>query len=75
METNNTEKKDIKVVKLNNFISFELLRKMKEKEPNTKFILPNGKEAVLNDKKEQQKPSKFFCGCFFCDFLDSANCF
>ena len=55
METNN---KDIKVVKLNNFISFELLRKMKEKEPNTKFILPNGKEAVLNDKKEQQKPSK-----------------
>ena len=27
-----------KVVKLNNFISFELLRKMKEKEPNTKFI-------------------------------------
>lgn len=53
METNNTEKKDIKVVKLNNFISFELLRKMKEKEPNTKFILPNGKEAVLNDKKEQ----------------------
>lgn len=58
METNNTEKKDIKVVKLNNFISFELLRKMKEKESNTKFILPNGKEAVLNDKKEQQKPSK-----------------
>lgn len=58
METNNPEKKDIKVVKLNNFISFELLRKMKEKEPNTKFILPNGKEAVLNDKKEQQKPSK-----------------
>ena len=35
-----------------------ILRKMKEKEPNTKFILPNGKEAVLNDKKEQQKPSK-----------------
>ena len=38
METNNTEKKDIKVVKLNNFIRYELLRKMKEKEPNTKFI-------------------------------------
>ncbi len=57
MATNNNnqsqETKDIKVVKLNNFISYELLRKMKEKEPNTKFILPNGKEAVLNDKKEQ----------------------
>lgn len=57
MATNNNnqsqETKDIKVVKLNNFISYELLRKMKEKEPDTKFILPNGKEAVLNDKKEQ----------------------
>ena len=57
MATNNNnqsqETKDIKVVKLNNFISYELLRKMKEKEPNTKFILPNVKEAVLNDKKEQ----------------------
>ena len=56
MATNNNqsqENKDIKVVKLNNFISYELLKKMKEKEPNTKFILPNGKEAVLNDKKEQ----------------------
>lgn len=57
MATNNNnqsqETKDIKVVKLNNFISYELLRKMKEKEPNTKFILPNGKEAVLNYKKEQ----------------------
>ena len=30
MEANNTEKKDIKFVKLNTFISFELLRKMKE---------------------------------------------
>ena len=54
MATNNNnqsqETKDIKVVKLNNFISYELLRKMKEKEPNTKFILPNGKEAVLNEK-------------------------
>ena len=49
----NQETKEVKVVKLNNFISYELLRKMKEKEPNTKFILPNGKEAVLNDKKEQ----------------------
>ena len=49
MATNNNqnqETKEIKVVKLNNFISYELLRKMKEKEPNTKFILPNGKEAV-----------------------------
>ena len=49
MATNNNqnqETKEIKVVKLNN----ELLRKMKEKEPNTKFILPNGKEAVLNEK-------------------------
>lgn len=59
MTTNNNnqnqEAKEIKVVKLNNFISYELLRKMKEKEPNTKFILPNGKEAVLNDKKEQPK--------------------
>lgn len=57
MATNNNnqnqEAKEVKVVKLNNFISYELLRKMKEKEPNTKFILPNGKEAVLNDKKEQ----------------------
>ena len=44
MATNNNqsqESKDIKVVKLNNFISYELLKKMKEKEPNTKFILPN----------------------------------
>ena len=35
MATNNNnqsqETKDIKVVKLNNFISYELLRKMKEK--------------------------------------------
>ena len=53
MATNNNqnqETKEIKVVKLNNFISYEHLRKMKEKEPNTKFILPNGKEAVLNEK-------------------------
>lgn len=49
----NNENKDIKVKKLNSFISVELLKKMKEKEPDTKFILPNGKEAVLNDKKEQ----------------------
>lgn len=58
MATNNNqsqENKDIKVVKLNNFISYELLKKMKEKEPNTKFILPNGKEAVLNDKKQPNK--------------------
>ena len=43
--------KDIKIVKLNNYISYNLLKQMKEKEPNTKFILPNGKEAVLNAKK------------------------
>lgn len=54
MATNNNEaNKDVKVVRLNSFISKELLKKMKEKEPDTKFILPNGKEAVLNDKKEQ----------------------
>lgn len=58
MEINNTESKKIKITKLNNFISFELLRKMKVKEPDTKFILPNGKEAILNDKKEQSKSSK-----------------
>ena len=52
----NNENKEIKVKKLNSYISYELLKKMKEKEPDTKFILPNGKEAVLNDKKEQ--PSK-----------------
>lgn len=58
MATNNEqENKNIKVVKLNSFISYELLKKMKEKEPNTKFILPNGKEAVLN-AKEQSKSSK-----------------
>lgn len=54
MATNNNEtNKEVKVVKLNNFVSNELLKKKKEKEPDTKFILPNGKEAVLNDKKEQ----------------------
>lgn len=56
--TENKETKDIKVVKLNNFISYELLKKMKEKEPNTKFILPNGREAVLPNGKEQAKSSK-----------------
>lgn len=50
---NNQEKDNIKVVKLDKFISYELLREMKKKDPDTKFILPNGKEAVLNDKKEQ----------------------
>ena len=59
MATNNNnqnqEAKEIKVVKLNNFISYKNKRKMKEKEPNTKFILPNGKEAVLNDKKQPNK--------------------
>ena len=28
------------------------LKKMKEKEPDTKFILPNGREAVLNNEKK-----------------------
>lgn len=54
METN--EKKEQKIVKLDKFISRELLKKMKEKEPDTKFILPNGKEAVLNEKST--KPNK-----------------
>lgn len=62
MATNNKtvekEEKNIKVVKLNNFISYELLKKMKEKEPNTRFILPNGREAVLPNGKEQAKSSK-----------------
>lgn len=52
------EEKNIKVVKLNNYISYELLRKMKEKEPNTRFILPNGREAVLNVQNKQTKPSE-----------------
>lgn len=58
MATNNNqnqEAKEGKIVQLEHFISFELLKKMKEKEPNTKFILPNGKEAVLDAKKEQSK--------------------
>lgn len=62
MATNNKavekEEKSIKVVKLNNFISYELLKKMKEKEPNTRFILPNGREAVLNVKEKQSKSSE-----------------
>lgn len=61
MATNKTvekEEKNIKVVKLNNFISYELLKKMKEKEPNTRFILPNGREAVLNVQNRQSKPSE-----------------
>ena len=61
MATNKTvekEEKNIKVVKLNNFISYELLKKMKEKEPNTRFILPNGREAVLNAQNRQSKPSE-----------------
>lgn len=62
MATNNKtvekEEKNIKVVKLNNYISYELLRKMKEKEPNTRFILPNGREAVLNAQDRQPKPSE-----------------
>lgn len=49
----NTDKENkIKIVRLNSFISYELLRKMKTKEPNTKFILPNGKEAKLNEKQK-----------------------
>ena len=61
MTTNKTvekEEKNIKIVKLNNFISYELLKKMKEKEPNTRFILPNGREAVLNGKEKQSKSSE-----------------
>lgn len=62
MATNNKtvekEEKNIKVVKLNNFISYELLKKMKEKEPNTRFILPNGREAILNVKEKQSKSSE-----------------
>lgn len=52
MATNNNE---TKVVKLKSFVSKELLKKMKEKEPDTKFILPNGKEAVLNAKEQPNK--------------------
>ena len=52
MATNNNE---TKVVKLKSFVSKELLQKMKEKEPDTKFILPNGKEAVLNSKEHPNK--------------------
>lgn len=52
MATNN---KETKIVKLDNFVSKELLRKMQEKDPDTKFILPNGKEAVLNDKEQPNK--------------------
>ncbi len=51
-ENNNQDTQKQKVVRLNNFISFELLRKMKEKEPDTIFILPNGKEAKLKNDKE-----------------------
>ena len=51
--TENTDKENkVKVVRLNSFISYELLRKMKAKEPDTKFILPNGKEAKLNEKQK-----------------------
>ena len=46
METNNTEKKDIKVVKLNNFISFELLRKMKENRGYIDFGIDEAKIVV-----------------------------
>lgn len=56
-ENNNQNTQEQKVVRLNNFISFELLRKMKEKEPDTIFILPNGKEAKLKNDKET-KPNK-----------------
>lgn len=51
---NNTENKQKKVVNLKSFVSTVLLKKMKEKDPNTKFILPNGREAVIYDKKEQR---------------------
>lgn len=51
MEKNNTVIKNKKTVKLNHFISIELLKKLKKEAPDTKFILPNGKEAIVYDKK------------------------
>lgn len=51
MATNNK----VKVVKLDKFISKELLKKMKKEQPDTKFILPNGKEAGLNGKEQSNK--------------------
>lgn len=52
MATNN---KETKVIKLNTFVSKKRLKKMKENEPDTKVILPNGKEAVLNVKEQPNK--------------------
>jgi len=54
MATNNTETKKVQVVKLKSFVSIALLKKMKKDAPDTKFILPNGKEANVYDKKEQR---------------------
>ncbi len=53
VNNDNTDKDNkVKIVRLNSYISYELLRKMKVKEPDTKFILPNGKEAKLNEKQK-----------------------
>jgi hypothetical protein len=40
------------VIQLESYISYELLEKKKKEKPNAKFILPNGKEAVLNAKQK-----------------------
>lgn len=56
MKTTNNENsnKEQKVIRLNNFVSYELLKKMKFKEPDTIFILPNGKEAKLKNEKSEK---------------------
>lgn len=51
-ETTETSKKSIEVIQLENYISYELLEKKTKENPNAKFILPNGKEAVLNAKQK-----------------------
>ena len=40
------------VIQLESYISYELLEKKKKEKQNAKFILPNGKEAVLNAKQK-----------------------
>lgn len=51
-ETTENSKESIEVIQLENYISYELLEKKKKENPNAKFILPNGKEAVLNVKQK-----------------------
>ncbi len=51
-ETTENSKESIEVIQLENYISYELLEKKKKEKPNAKFILPNGKEAVLNVKQK-----------------------